>query len=112
MVDALGAELQADEAALLTLRAEQAQTKDLGSVTIPTPPPAMVATALKNLLALLSADPIRGREFLARYLGTVSMKPMPKDSGARYEGTGALNLSFLLGGERTGAEATSCAGRI
>jgi site-specific DNA recombinase len=110
--DALGAKLKADEAALVALRAERSQATQAIGATIPTPHPAMVAAAFRDLLGLLSKDPIRGREFLARYVGEVSMRPLPEGSKARYEGTGALNLSFLLGGEKTGAEVISCAGWI
>jgi FAD/FMN-containing dehydrogenase len=110
--DALGAKLQADEAALAALRAERARETKLEGVAIPVPHPALVVEAFRDLLAMLSVDPVRGREFLARHLGTINMRPLPEGSGARYEGVRALNLSFLLGSTSEEAEVSGCAGLI
>lgn len=109
--DALAAKLRDEETQLGRLRSERsAAAKDAPRVL---PHPTAIAAYLKNLLALLEADPTRGREILARFVAPLVMTPETEGPARRYRATGAFNFSYFLNAAATGSRSgkSSCAGR-
>lgn len=92
--DALAAKLREEEATLARLKVVRSSRTSRQPRVIPHP--AVVSGYLKNLLALLETDPVRGREVLARFVSPVVMTPELEGPERRYRATGAFNLSFLL----------------
>jgi site-specific DNA recombinase len=113
--EALAAKLREEEAILGRLKAERtaAGRRPVAPVV---PHPTVIAGYLENLFALLDADPVRGREVLARFLSPVVMTPENAEGPERrYRATGAFNLSFLLtaaAASENRSGKSSCAGRI
>jgi len=93
--DALAARLRDEEAQLGRFKAERTAAAKETPVRV-LPHPAAIAGYLKNLWALLDADPARGREILARFVAPIVMTPEAEGPVRRYRATGAFNLSFLL----------------
>jgi hypothetical protein len=67
---------------------------------------------LKNLFAVLEADPVRGREILSRLVAPIVMTPEVKGPARRYRATGAFNLAYFLGPAANGSGKSSCAGPL
>ncbi|MBK7580177.1 MAG: recombinase family protein [Myxococcales bacterium] len=112
--DALASKLREEEAQLGKLKSERSvAAKERGPRVVPHP--AAIAAYLKNLLALLETDPVRGRELLSRFVAPIVMTPETEGPVRRYRATGAFNLSFFLAGaaaSESGSGKSGCAGRI
>ncbi len=108
--EGLAAKLREEEAALGKLKDERMGAGRRGGSGV-APHPAVIASYLRNLFALLDKDPARGNAVLARFVAPVVMTPEAEGPARRYRVTGAFNLSFCLGGSEV-ADKCSCAGRI
>jgi hypothetical protein len=93
--DALAAKLKAEEARLATLKT-QAAVANQQKPEQPLPSDAAIRQQLSSLMALVSADPVRGREALARCLRPFVLTPEGEPNDRHYRATGALNLSLIL----------------
>lgn len=111
--DALAAKLREEEAQLGKLKVERsAAAKEASADSVVVPHPATIAGYLKNLLALLETDPVRGREILSRFVAPIVMTPKVEGPVRHYRATGAFNLAFFLAPPEGGAGKSGCAGRI
>lgn len=111
--DAIGAKLKDEEAQLGRLKIERAKSaKSTGSRAVPHP--AVIAEDFKRLHGILKADPVRGRELLARFVSPLVMTPEGEGPTRSYRATGAFDLSFFLGAavRDGGSSKGGCAGRI
>ena len=104
--DAIAAKLKEEESVLVRLRAERSKTKPEGGR--PLPHPTVIAADFKNLLGILKADPIRGREILSRFVAPLVMTPESENPDRSWRATGAFDLSFFLG-PREGVQETPVA---
>jgi site-specific DNA recombinase len=124
--DALAAKLRDEEAQLTRVKVER--TASIRGTARPVLPNAVaIAGHFRNLLAVLEADPARGRELLSRFVAPVVMTPevdasvgaetAGKGPARRYRATSAFNLSFFVSPPealvpREVEVKSSCAGRI
>ena len=107
--EAIAAKLREEEAELSRLKlARKSPAVKKAGRTLPSP--TVIASYLQNLFTLLETDPARGRELLARYVGSITMTPEGEGPARRYRATGAFNLSLLLGASSSAANKSSCAG--
>ncbi len=95
--DAIAAKLKEEESVLVRLKGERSKVAPQGGR--PLPHPAVIAADFKNLLGILKADPIRGREILSRFVAPLVMTPEGKSPDRSWRATGAFDLSFFLGPE-------------
>lgn|GEM_PF-5489257 len=93
--EALAAKLKAEEARLATLHAQLAATGQQRQQA-PLPNDKIIRQLLWDLLGLLSKNPARGREALARCLRPFVLVPEGEPGAQHYRATGALNLSLIL----------------
>jgi site-specific DNA recombinase len=107
--DAIGAKLKAEEEQLSRLKSERTTAKD--ETSRPIPHPTLIAADFGHVLGILSADPVRGREILSRFVAPLVMTPKGKSPDRSYRATGAFDLSFFLA-PHPGVGNSSCAGRI
>ena len=93
--DSVAAKLKAEETRLATLKAQVAianQQKPEQAL----PSDEVIRQQLWNLMKLVSTDPLRGREALARCLRPFVLTPEGEPTDRHYRATGALNLSLIL----------------
>lgn len=93
--DAIGAKLKAEEEGLARLKSERTSAKD--ETSRPLPHPTRIAADFGRVLGILSADPVRGREILSRFVAPLVMTPEGKSPNRSWRATGAFDLSFFLG---------------
>lgn len=106
--EGLASKLREEEASLAKLKTER--TSDARRTGMrPIPDRATLARFVKNLFALLDADPARGNATLSRFLAPVVMTPEVDGPARRYRASGAFDLSFCLNGIEV-ADKSSCAG--
>jgi len=109
--EALASKLRDEEQELARLKAERTATARENKVQA-VPPPEVIAGYLKNLFAVLDADPARGRELLSRFVAPIVMTPEGKSPNRHYRATGAFDLSFILTASSNRSGKSGCAGRI
>jgi site-specific DNA recombinase len=83
-----------EEAKVAALRASAAERRKVLPNVLPHP--KIIEGYLRNLLTLLDADPVQGREILARYIQPLVLTPT-EDGG--YKITGAFNVAALIAAE-------------
>ncbi len=82
----------AEEEQLGRIESERAGAKDQAPRAIPHP--TRIAADFKNLTGILKADPVHGRQILARFVAPLVMTPEGKNPDRSYRATGAFDLSF------------------
>ncbi len=92
--DAIAGKLKEEEIALTKFKVERSKARPAEGRVLPHP--ALIAEDYKRLSRMLVADPVRGREMLARFVSPLVMTPTSK-SPSRWSATGAFDLSFFLG---------------
>ncbi len=105
--DAIAAKLKDEETTLARLKGERAKTAQ-PNASRPLPHPTRIASDSKSVMGILQADPVRGREILARFVGAPchdphKRKPQPLEGDW---GVRSIVLSWAYGRARK----SSCAG--
>ncbi|MGQ0504594.1 MAG: recombinase family protein [Myxococcaceae bacterium] len=94
--ESLAVKLKAEEARHATLKGQVAAAASQQKPEQPLPSDEVIRQQLWNLMKLVSTDPVRGREALARCLRPFVLTPEGEPGKKLYRATGALNLSLIL----------------